>query len=669
MKKKTNTFTRRAFIGGTVVTGLGLTLNLVSCKKSTEKPEPLQPDPTPPDNGNTFSITDVSLPSNMDVSKGMELAITGKGFVMGDQIIFDPLIASHVRAVVDIERILAGSVVIVLPEQLVTTEYRISVKRGSRTVTIGQIALNFVFNASIPDKVGMTIKGTVFAKGVGLANVVVSDGFEVTTTDKNGIYYLPSEKKHKYVFVSIPGNYEVANDINAPLFFSRLKRSDKTVEIHDFELTAVNNNKHVVMVLGDMHLANRNNDITQFQTGFLMDVNQSIQKYKNAGTKVYALTLGDMSWDTYWNLNNYGLPDYVKELHKINAPVFHTMGNHDNDPSYTDDWSSEDKYREVLGPTYYSFNIGKVHYVVLDNIEFRSDNGARAYSPRIVADQLEWLKKDLATVTDKTTPIVIAMHVQLVSNPSLNGSGQESRSFRLQDSQLFLDTLNGFTDVNIVTGHVHANYNIRLTPSIMEHNTAAVCATWWWTGRDGYAGNHICKDGTPGGYAIWEMENKQLKWTYKSIGYNEDYQFRAYDLNKVHLTEEKYVPLHNPTTTGLSWSTYAGEYLNLNQNNEVLINVWNYDTEWTVEVMENGISLPVTRVHVTDPLHIISYAAQRLNRNAATTGSFVSIPTAHMFKAKASSPTSTLEIKVTDCFGRIFRESMVRPKEMHTLMR
>ncbi|TYR36619.1 metallophosphoesterase [Sphingobacterium phlebotomi] len=667
--KKTDTFTRRAFIGGTVVTGLGLTLNLISCEKSTETPEPPQPDPTTSGNENTLNITDVSLPSNIDVSKGMELTITGKGFAMGDQVIFDPLIAGYPRAAIDVSRVSAESVVIVLAEQLVTSGYRVSVKRGSRTVTLGQTALNFVFNASIPDKDGMTIKGTVFADGVGLANVVVSDGFEVTATDENGIYYLPSAKKTKYVFVSIPGNYEVATDINAPLFFNRLRQPEETVETHDFELTPVNNNKHVVMVLGDMHLANRNNDISQFQTGFLTDVNQSIQKYKNAGNKVYALTLGDMSWDTYWLLTNYGLPDYLREMNKINAPVFNTMGNHDNNPSHTDDWISEDKFREVIGPTYYSFNIGKVHYIVLDNIEFKENNGARAYSPRIVSDQLEWLKKDLATVTDKTTPIVIAMHVQLISNLSLNGSGQESRVFRLQESQLFVNALSGFTDVNILSGHVHANYNVRLSPSIMEHNTGAVCATWWWTGRDGHAGNHICKDGTPGGYAIWEMEDRQLKWTYKSIGYEEDYQFRAYDLNKVHLTEDKYVPLHNPSTTGVSWNTYAGEYVNLNQNNEILINVWNYDTDWTVEVTENGVSLPITRVHVTDPLHIISYSAQRMNRNAAPTGAFVSIPTAHMFKVQASSPTSTVEIKVTDCFGRIFQESMVRPKEIHTQMK
>src|SRR5690606_38069983 len=407
--KKTKNFTRRAFIGGTLITGLGLTLNLGSCGKSIEQPLPTDPEPTPPNKDNALQITDVALPASIEVSKGAEFTITGKGFAMGDQIIFDPLIIVYARVTTDVLQVAAESAVIILAEQLMTSGYRISVRRDARTVTLGETALKFVFNANIPDKDGMTIKGTVYAGGVGLANVVVSDGFEVTTTDGNGIYYLPSEKKTKYVFVSIPGNYEVANNINAPLFFNRLTHPDATVETHDFELSAVNNNKHVVMVLGDMHLANRNNDITQFQTGFLTDVNQSIQKYKNAGNKVYALTLGDMSWDTYWLLNNYGLSDYVKEMNKIDAPVFNTMGNHDNNPNYTSDWISEDKYREVIGPTYYSFNIGKIHYIVLDNIEFQSNTDTRSYNVKIVSDQLEWLKKDLATITDKSTPIVIAM--------------------------------------------------------------------------------------------------------------------------------------------------------------------------------------------------------------------------------------------------------------------
>src|SRR5690606_9645982 len=386
---------------------------------------------------------------------------------------------------------------------------------------------------------------------------------------------------------------------------------------------------------------------------------RSIQTYKNAGTKVYALTLGEMTWETYWCQNDYGLPQYLTEMNKIDAMVFHTMGNHDNDPNFVADWGAEDRFRDVIGPTYYSFNIGKVHYIVLDNIEYLNTNN-RNYNAKIVADQIAWLKKDLATITDKNAPLVISMHIQLHTNPGLSG-GNETTSYRLSNAQEFVDALNGFTNVNVVTGHTHINYRIEreATPNIMEHNSGAVCATWWWTGRPDYAAkNHICKDGAPGGYVIWEMDGRDVRWTAKSIGKPIDYQFRAYDLNRVHLTKDGFAPKY----TGNDWNNYAGEYANHNSKNEVLINVWGYDQKWEVEVLEEGQPLTVTRVRVRDPLHIVSYSAQRLNVNAVPTADFVTSLTAHMFKVKASSPNSTLEIKVTDRFGRVYRETMVRPK-------
>lgn len=259
--------------------------------------------------------------------------------------------------------------------------------------------------------------------------------------------------------------------------------------------------------------------------------------------------------------------------------------------------------------------------------------------------------------TDKSRPIILAMHINLFSNPSLNGSGNETRSLRLTNAQELINLLGTFSNVHVFTAHTHMNYNARYSPSLMEHNIGAVCGTWWWTGY--LSGNHFCKDGTPGGYVIWEMDGKDLKWTSKSIGYEEDYQFRTYDLNKVHITKEKYAPAY----TGTAWNTYAVEYAQANLNNEVLVNVWNYDTDWTVEVRENGITLPVTRGRARDPLHIISYSARRLDQNAVPTADFVTALSAHLFKVKASSSTSTLEIRVTDSFGRVYTETMVRPKE------
>lgn len=668
MKNK-HKYNRRAFIQASLVTGLGLSLNLYSCSKTSAAPENKPVKPEPGNEDNALRITGVVLSSRIESSKGGTYTIEGKGFKAGDQLYFESLVnlGATGKFTVASKSASADNIVFLFPNEMSSDSYRVTVKRGSESFLLGSTILNLYFNASIPDKVGMTVKGVVYAAGVGLANVVVSDGFEVATTDANGIYYLPSAKKGKYVFVSIPGNYEVAATINAPQFFQRLSQPASIVEIKDFELKPVNNEKHVVMVLGDMHLAKRTDDLNQFQKGFLPDVNQSIQTYKNAGNKVYALTLGDMTWDSYWYDNNYALPQYLTEMNKINAPVFNTMGNHDNDPKFFEDWGSSDKFRDILGPTYYSFNLGKVHYIVLDNIEYLNTNNGRNYNTKIVEDQIEWLKKDLATIADKSTPIVVAMHAHLHTNPSLNSSGNETTGYRISNAEDFVNALNAFTKVHVLTGHTHINYNVETDakPNIMEHNTAAVCATWWWTGNIGYAGNHICKDGAPGGYGIWEMQGRDLKWKYKAIGENEDYQFRAYDLNQVHLTKEKYAPAYN----GAEWNTYAAEYANASTANEVLINVWNYDKNWKVEVIENGQPLKVNRVRMRDPLHIISYSAQRLNRNAVPTEDFVTSLTAHMFKVKASSPTSTLQIRVTDRFGKVYQESMVRPKALGYLMK
>ena len=76
---------------------------------------------------------------------------------------------------------------------------------------------------------------------------------------------------------------------------------------------------------------------------------------------------------------------------------------------------------------------------------------------------------------------------------------------------------------------------------------------------------------------------------------------------------------------------------------------------------ENGNKLDVKPVETKDPLHLISYEAMRRNINASPTFPSENVKT-HMFRVQASSPTSTLEIKVTDRFGNISKETMKRPK-------
>lgn len=650
---------RRRFIrigGLTTLAGLGgVGLAFSSCKKD-EDHEIIE--------DNKLKITGISIPSNLDVVEGGEVELIGKGFRLEDEVHFtsindvNKIFTSKVKSVTD------GSIIFSVPEGFVTGNYRISVVRGSDSLTLGTVLFNLIADIQIPDIDGMTVKGIVYSDGQGIPGVTVSDGHEVTVTDSDGIYYLPSLKKTGFVFISIPGNYEVASNGNAPQFFKRLSNSVSTVEQKDFSLIKVDNEKHVVIPMADWHLANRNNDIEQFTSHVLPDVNASIDKYSADGSKVYVLTLGDMTWDLYWYDNNFGLNEYLPYMNMLNCPVFNLIGNHDYDPYYANDWEAENKYREVLGPTYYSFNLGNVHYVVLDDVEYINTGGSvgnvgsRNYNYSINSEQMKWLKKDLSTITDKSTPIVVAMHTPLYKRPTLDSNGNQINNVYLSNGNALIESLNEFTTVHVLTGHTHVNYRVEEETNLMEHNTAAICATWWWTGRNGYANNHICKDGSPGGYSIWNINGKEMKWLYKSIGYDEDYQFRTYDLNKVHITAANFAP--NSTDSELA--EYAGSYSQQNMNNEVLINVWSYEKDWTIEITENGNHLDVARIEAKDPLHIISYDALRLNAGATPTSSFATNDTAHMFKVRASAPDTTLEIKVTDKFGNVYAESMVRPK-------
>lgn len=653
------TQSRRRFIKLSGLTTLGVSgfgFSLLSCSSNEE---------VVVDNKNSLNISGVSIPSSLEVVRGNQTTLTGKGFKVGDTI---KLVSSNNQTAFSgaVIEVTSNSFTFSIPEDIQSHTYTISVVRGANSLTLGKLFINVVANTDIPDVKGKNIKGVVYCNGEGIANVTVSDGFEVTTTDAQGRYYLASLKKTGFVFISLPGNYEVPLVGKAPQFFKRVSNSINAVEQKDFSLLEANNENHVVLALADWHLANRNNDLEQFTTKVLPDINDTIKKYAAEGSKVYALTLGDLTWDTYWYKNNFGLNEYVPYMNKIETPVFNLIGNHDNDPYYANDWDAETKYRDVLGPTYYSFNLGNVHYVVLDSIEYinsggsQGNVGSRNYNERLTNTQLEWLKKDLATLTDKTTPIVLAMHTPLYNQPSLDAQENEINSLNLHNGNSLINILEGFTTVHIMSGHTHINYTVEATPNIIDHNTAALCATWWWTGRNGYANNHICKDGSPGGYGVWNIKGTDIKWLYKSIGYQEDYQFRTYDVNSIHITAAKYAP--NTSQTLLS--DYADDYASASANNDVLINVWGYDSKWKIEVTENNQALQVVRVKAKDPLHIISYEALRLNAGATPTSAFVTNKTPHFFKVTAAAPDSTLMIKVTDRFGRVFTETMERPKAL-----
>lgn len=630
---------------------------LYGCKGENEEPV------------DDFNIQ-ISLPSAIDVTKGGEYVFTaegGGGLKTSDSFILESGGISYVCSVTAIS---TTGFTVQISNECGTGNYNVSVKRDARKKSVGKIYINIVDFLFKPAE-GTTIYGIVKSEEGGLKGVVVSDGVEVTTTDEKGIYQLKSAKKRNYVFISVPANYEAPSSGVLPLFFQTLKTNANTVERIDFTLHKVDGqDAYKVFMLGDMHLAARTNDLSQF-SDFTTDLNN----YRNAHSseKMYAIALGDMTWDLYWYSNNFGLPEYLKTINSQvkNLQIFHTIGNHDYDYQTTSDFTAESKYMNYIAPTYYSFNIGKVHYVVMDDIDCSEYDGttSRNYKKLTSAEQLSWLAKDLSYI-DKSTPLVVAMHAQ-VFYPSETGEFKIDHDITSTE-QLF-NILDGYK-VHFVTGHTHMAFNVTPQSAITaghdfyEHNAGAVCASWWWSGNL-TPGVHISPDGTPGGYSIWDVSGKDLQYVYKATGWPEDYQFRSYDLNNVNFSLAD-VPLMTssvPASVKNKYMQYVDAYP-ANNNNEVLINIWNWNPRWTLTVTdEAGKSLTPEKVWAYDPLHIAALSVKRFNQaNLTATPSFITEKFTHFFKVKADNADTDLTITVKDEFGHIWTENMQRPKVFST---
>lgn len=570
-----------------------------------------------------------------------------------------------------------------LPAGMVSGSYDVFVRRGGQEKLMGTMSIIVFSDIKItPDK-GTTVYGAVTCDSKGIGGVVVSDGVETTRTDENGVYQLKSAKKYGYVFISVPSGYSVMSEGVLPKMWQSLGSDAQSAERKDFELVETPGDDFTMYILGDMHLGNRSNtkDIQQFGT-FTRDLSSTMDAIPG---NEYVLTLGDMGWDCFWYSNKFGLPEYLDLVNSgfsdTGIQFFHTMGNHDNDFALAGDFGKEQTYRDVLCPTFYSYNIGKVHFVVIDDIDYMTtvadsyDNKGSMitdhrgeYDNQIVNEQIEWLKKDLSYI-HKTTPIVLSTHAPVYRPLASSLTGQyNSGAYRVgltssistsSGTEELAEVLKGYK-VHIFTGHTHKTfcYDDSDVSGIFEHNGGSVCGDWWWCSSL-TSGINLAPDGAPGGYTVMSVKGTDFEWYYKSTGYPKEYQFRAYDMNEV----RKVITADAMKSTkgyGDKKAVADGFVTEMNRyaDNEVLLNVWNYDPEWEISVTENGKQLDVTRIWGNDPLHICAKTMKRIDVIG------YSEPYNHFFKVKASDASSTLEIRVTDRFGNVYTETMSRPKAM-----
>lgn len=502
-----------------------------------------------------------------------------------------------------------------------------------------------------------------------IPGVVVSDGVEVVTTDAEGRYSMTSRKENGWVFVSVPSGYEAPRKKAIPVFWAFLTKPADIPETHDFSLTPVDNKEFVLLNVSDMHLSNQHCDKEQFCSYFLPAVKREIEKAD--GKPVYTYNLGDMSFDMFWYKQNYAIEDYKKTLDVIDypTPIFHVVGNHDNDGAVavgdSTDFASVQRYVRTLGPNYYSFNIGDVHFVSLDNIIYLNEpggkifpgiNGARNYIRRVTDQQREWLRKDLEKVKNKKAPVIVGMHAPVFK---YKGTSDKVESWMSEPeySEELADCFNDFENVHFVTGHIHYNSTTYARPNIIDHNIGAVSGLWWEPLGKYDQVQPICPDGAPIGMTVFDISGDSIKsWHYQPLLEDNKLSFRSYDMNSV-----KAMIAENP-----DWQKFITNYpkrdLTRLEDNVIYINVFDWAPDWKITVTEDGKEINVENKILEDPLLTYTYYLPKTTLENKYPEKINSKLQRHMFKAIASSPTSTVTITVTDRFGNTSTETMTRPK-------
>lgn len=270
--------------------------------------------------------------------------------------------------------------------------------------------------------------------------------------------------------------------------------------------------------------------------------------------------------------------------------------------------TSHHSFESYFGPTCYSFNKGKMHYIVINNNFYI---GREFYYIGYIDEKtFQWIEKDLSFL-EKGSPLVIVMHIPTRLT-------EKQQPFQFDYNTLADQTVNAEAfhqliqdhPTHIISGHMHYNLNICYNDRLMEHNTAAICGTWWCS--------DICLDGTPRGYGIYQVNGNQLTWKYKCIGKPNNYQARVY-------------------LPGASQ-----EY-----PQAIIANVWNWDEQWKVEWMEDGkVMGEMTQFTAFDPL------AEKICNKAAQTYSWIApVKTNHLFKAIPKNLQAQISVKITDRFG------------------
>lgn len=457
----------------------------------------------------------------------------------------------------------------------------------------------------------------------GLSGIKVSNGKQIVKTDENGFYEIPIDED-EIIFVikpqdwrtpisktQLPRFYYIHKPNGSPeLKFKGVQPTGLLPESVDFALYPQEEpDTFKAILFGDPQPRN------QQEVDYMShDVIEEL-----VGTDAsFGVTLGDITFD---NLDLF--EPQARSIALLGIPWYNVIGNHDINYDAKHDRTSDETFERAFGPSYYSFDYGTVHFMVLDDIlwEVRDETGKGRYRGGFGPEQMEFIKNDLAMIPEDQL-VVLLMHIPL------DEVGDRTELFRLIEQRPFCVS---------ISAHRHVHQHLFLTkengwegPVPHHHIVNVTVSGSWWRGMPDERGipQTLMADGAPNGYSIMTFDGTDYSLDFFAAGRSKDYQML--------------VQCPEVVTSSQSGET------------DLYANVFNANVKSVVKfrMNENSSWLSMEKVMETDPNYRRAFELQESLEN--TPWSTIPKPRAstHLWKAKLppelESGTYLIEVHVTN---------------------
>lgn len=335
------------------------------------------------------------------------------------------------------------------------------------------------------------VRGHVVSGSEPLPGVRVSDGFRVTRTDSSGEFRLSvGPDSGPFVFATAPRGFWTDRFFHPTVMAAK---QQPTFALNKREL----GDAYQALYLTDIHLGDGRADQSFSRFEATIDEINGIDPLP-----AFCWMGGDIS------LQRGEGKRYVELISRLKMPVRNGVGNHEMLMRQSD---PRGEFQELFGPTFYSFDVGNVHYITLDGCQVDSQRDQQVLG-ELSARELHWLAEDLRNVPDGMSSVV-AIHIPLVSDypERRDTTAEKAPHWIIQNAGEVIDLLSRHGVPLVLQGHLHENQRI-VQKGIEFVESVSVCGTWWKAGSEE---REAGVSGEPRGYRVLDVKGDRISHRYR----------------------------------------------------------------------------------------------------------------------------------------------------------